>query len=1660
MDVTKDERTLEQTIALQTEGAIASLRSLRSEVKQVTDEWKLQHAQLRQNGEYEEAYRAKIEGLERAMQEQRQGIDRLKQTMQGISTETKAGAEAHDKLAQEVLKAERTLQTMSEQQEKARNTLSLYESGIIQTRRELEQSERVSASYQEKLRAEGHELEANQEKRRFLGEKIKSLQELQEKETRLLEQVKRNSGETSDAYQKQAVRVNELGTKVAHSRKEFTELETAMSKRPKLNLASVREQLDKVNEKAEKTHHLFGKILGAELIGRAAIAGLQSIKLQLTEALHAGSEFNQEQQVMSAAWNTLTSDAKKAQEMVTTINDLSVATGRSRDLVNELEQGFYHLHSNKEESDNLTKSMLNMGDAVGLTDDQITTVTQDMVHGLATGKLNLQEMNQLSQYFPMFGESLLEYERKVTNNSNLTMAELRKMTTQGKISAETVEKLFNELGQDKYGKAAENMLQTMSGMKRTIDSQVPALIGAFEKPILTAQNPFYGAISKWVSDHKTQDKFTEMGNAAEKGVETILSAFGKVFAKDSAVNMADGLLDWISQKITVGSNWIAGHAPQIIGFFQHAKESIVGLFTRGKETLSGFYDIARPFLRIIQQYPKQFGEVIAVMYLAKPAISGVSLAIKGFEVFKSATGWVRGLLDQLKLFQGLKKANLFGGGNLVKEADGAVKLAKGLEESAGFMSKLEKGVPILAGLTSLLELRGMTKDTAGEHIGGALGNFGGAIAGAEGGGAIGTALFPGVGTAIGTLAGGIIGALGGTKIGEIVGKQIQTGLTNAFKSHTPIKDHFIKETDGLSDNINHELTKIGINTQAFNEKEEKKVKGLYDNLQKKTEKYFSNKQSQSKKDLDILVKNGALTQEQANNMLKTEQDTDKRKKKLIQDSYKNQSQIVQDYYKTYNSTVKQQQANEQKVLDDYAKKYGKNSKKYNDEKLKIEKENKKALEKLHDEYFTKLTKAQQQTDERLSKELNVSAKKQETILSNLEHAKHKISTEEMKQAILNSREARDTQIKDAETTYKNVKENAEKKYQDIVKAAKKERDESGTITQSQYEDIVSKAKKQRDDTISAAEDQKKKQVKKAEETHEQVVSEATKQAGEHKNAVDHETGDVLGSWANMKDNMAGIVEAVAHGIGHLIHALSSKWGNDLIDFKFGAHAQGTSGLSHDEIALVGEEGFELAHHPLTGIFPVGTRGPEIRPLQAGTSILPHDRSKQFLAMTQGLPAHASGVWGTIHNLYDWVKDKAEDAMSFVGEGANKLYQSIVDKLEVSKFIQSLGNGSGQVLAQSAFDLMKDKIVGYVQSLFDQFKNETGGTGTRGEFLRIARTQAGKPYVWGAEGPDAFDCSGLVKWALKQMGIAFPHFSGSQFESTTPISEKDAKPGDLAFFGAGGKDHVGIYSGKDRMFNAMNPQDGIRESSIHSFSDPFAGIRRINQLTDNGGLLTGNNSRWGNAILEAAKLLGVQLAPWQIQNLLKQIQTESGGNESIRQQVWDINMANGNPAEGLLQFIPQTFAQWALPGHTNIFSGFDQIIAAIRRLNAMDTWNYIGQGHGWEHGGFVSQHGYYELGEGNQEEAIIPLHKGMRSLDMLYKTMAKLGVSPKVTVVNDCPKDSVKRLEPFLLEILHAIKDTKTISINLGDKLVQVVDRQLGQKSFTSTRLELGGGAIG
>jgi cell wall-associated NlpC family hydrolase len=108
-------------------------------------------------------------------------------------------------------------------------------------------------------------------------------------------------------------------------------------------------------------------------------------------------------------------------------------------------------------------------------------------------------------------------------------------------------------------------------------------------------------------------------------------------------------------------------------------------------------------------------------------------------------------------------------------------------------------------------------------------------------------------------------------------------------------------------------------------------------------------------------------------------------------------------------------------------------------------------------------------------------------------------------------------------------------------------------------------------------------------------------------------------------------------------------------------------------------------------------------------------------------------------------------------------------------------------------------------------------------LREAMTKIGDPYVWGAAGPNSFDCSGLVVWAYAQLGVSLPHFTGDQWNSGVHVSRAQLRPGDLLFFYSG-ISHVGIYVGNGFMLDA--PTFGIPVGIHPVMWDVYDGAVRI------------------------------------------------------------------------------------------------------------------------------------------------------------------------------------------------------------------------------------------
>lgn len=113
-------------------------------------------------------------------------------------------------------------------------------------------------------------------------------------------------------------------------------------------------------------------------------------------------------------------------------------------------------------------------------------------------------------------------------------------------------------------------------------------------------------------------------------------------------------------------------------------------------------------------------------------------------------------------------------------------------------------------------------------------------------------------------------------------------------------------------------------------------------------------------------------------------------------------------------------------------------------------------------------------------------------------------------------------------------------------------------------------------------------------------------------------------------------------------------------------------------------------------------------------------------------------------------------------------------------------------------------------------------------VRYALNQVGDRYVAAQAGPSAFDCSGLTLAAWRSAGIALPHYSYSQFNTTRRIPLSQARPGDLLFYFKYGTHHVSMYIGNGRMVHAANPSSGVIVTSVYDpwYSSRFSGVGRV------------------------------------------------------------------------------------------------------------------------------------------------------------------------------------------------------------------------------------------
>ncbi|EDN8899094.1 phage tail tape measure protein [Listeria monocytogenes] len=226
------------------------------------------------------------------------------------------------------------------------------------------------------------------------------------------------------------------------------------------------------------------------------------------------------------------------------------------------------------------------------------------------------------------------------------------------------------------------------------------------------------------------------------------------------------------------------------------------------------------------------------------------------------------------------------------------------------------------------------------------------------------------------------------------------------------------------------------------------------------------------------------------------------------------------------------------------------------------------------------------------------------------------------------------------------------------------------------------------------------------------------------------------------------------------------------------------------------------------------------------------------------------------------------------------------------------------------------------------------------------------------------------------------------------------------------------------------------------------------------------SAWSSVIKKAALAMKVDLSGGELKGIIAQIHRESGGNEKITQSsaVVDVNTLSGNPAKGLLQYIPQTFNAYRMKGHNNIFSGYDQLLAFFNNSSWRNDLPYGKRGWGprghrrFANGGFVKKNEMIEVAENNKPEVVIPLTRKNRAVQLIKKTKEIIGMNDGGSVVVNSPDNSdmillLQQQNQILMQLLQKNSDVYMDTNKVGSLVEPAITKMQNNRISRKDRVQ-------
>lgn len=1285
------------------------------------------------------------------------------------------------------------------------------------------------------------------------------IKDLDEKKKRLSGETKvKVNADTNEANRK----IRDFNTRTAHIPKEHNTKLTVTDHISNI-LGTIR---GKSKETESSVGHL-GSIIKGTFIGSLASNAVTSVWSHLTgwigRAISAGKDYALEQQTMLASWTTLTGSARKGQAMVDMTNKMALAANNSTKMVDQLNQKLYAVTNSAGETGKLTKSILTLQDAFGVDDAAIANFSVQYSQMIGNGKAQAMDLMSIQNVFPKFKQELLEYMQLQTHNHKLSMEQLNDMISHGKITSDIMNNVLIKMGK-KYAGATENFSKTIPGMIRTIKSTVPVLLGQLTQPFAKAANPIIGTISDWITSKKTKGEFEKLGTTSAEGMNKVVSAFaGEGSDSKKLVNNLNNGLESLNKWLERVFDYIAKHAKDIK---QVSSDLWTVATTLGKDVWNDFATIIADIAEAIgltgdnsdkAKTPlKRLEGVLHALATHKGAIQAIANAIVAIAAIRT----MNKVLSPLFALANLK----VGKGTVLDYLKSTIK--NGSIDKFKNMSLPQKVAGIAAGGYAAYDVvnngyKGVTQNNKTK------------LAGAIGGGVAGVTAFALTGNPYIALA----SEQGGKKLTEWGADAAQKWVKgwndynskhkpnpikqpiqyHAYSAHkvlnqilnpknnegkgwipqTPNRYYDFDSKKGLLGNLfvfganqaaslghladpsfykthnprgslwgnfmhwatNADMSGVsnffkGIhNWQMSNQKFENNGFEIPKGPQNGLQKWWNGQTSSLKKQFKPLTsakidwgwldpqKNGlnkwlAGFTPQVHGKAPSLKNLQIKRSSILPDLHP--IKWIEDQFKGFHWPKLPKFNFHLPKIDigswfkDIQKKIG--GFKFHWPKIHLPKFR-----------WPKI---------RLPK-LDVKG-----WLAKMGAHIHKFKFPKLRVPKWPG--------------WNKLKRNVSNTWNDMVRTTKKK---AGSLW-SNAKGGMESLRKGTDSFLKSIKN------------------------GWHSmwNGLAKWFGGV---WDSIKKKASGgingVVDIINGGIGGI---------NGLIH-DFGGKSNTIGKISHVKLAT-GTGAFSGPRRPITqrtlALLNDGVDSPEtnnqemiwdrrsgslslvpgvntLRWLEPGQEVFSAKETAALLGATHF--AKGTGVGGFLSGIGNWAKGVWNGAVN-AGKGLIRWFKEAMNIVShpsqaldaIFKFKDSGFKGLFTELAPGMFKMAKKGALSWWNELWSMASSKLNGDGgpATGLLKAVEKYGEGHKYVWGASGPTAFDCSGLVMYALKHAyNIDFPHFSGSQYGMTQHISRDQAKMGDLVFWGNHGDEHVGVYAGGNRYFSAQSPAQGIHMNTLDS-----------------------------------------------------------------------------------------------------------------------------------------------------------------------------------------------------------------------------------------------------